>query len=340
MKNSQLRKKQYNSVCNKLSCMSDTSILSLLSTWKSGHRGIGGVSILGEIDSNPIFVKRIPLTNIETTAKNYRSTANLFNLPMVFQYGIGSLGFGAWRELASHMITTNWVLTDLCANFPIMYHWRVLPDTNNDINLTYWKNNDADYLSFWDDNKAIKRRLTKLRGSLQSIYIFIEYFPTNLTKYLKEVLNTHEDNSTKDNNIKKIFAQFAKVNEFMQANNFLHMDAHLENILVDSENIYLSDFGLSISSNFELSEVERDFMYKHKRYDSYSTDYFLVHGILTSYLGEDNRDEKFVSYLNDNSTLPNFVNKLIANKVGNAAKMYNFYNDIHKDKSVCLNLIE
>lgn len=340
MKNLQLRTKQYNSVCNKLSCMSDTSILSLLSTWSSGHRGIGGVSIIGGIDSNPIFVKRIPLTNIETTAKNYRSTANIFNLPMCFQYGIGSLGFGAWRELASHIITTNWVLTDLCANFPVMYHWRVLPDATNDIDLTYWGNDDSDYLSFWENNKAIKSRLTKLRQSSQSIYIFLEYFPNNLTKYLKEVLNSDGDNSTKGNIIKKIFAQFAKVNELMQANDFLHMDAHLENILVDSENIYLSDFGLSISSLFELSEAERNFMYNHKKYDSYSTDYFLVHGILTSYLGEDNRDEKFVSYLNDNSTLPNFVNKLIASKVGNAAKMYNFYNDIHKDKSVCLNLCD
>lgn len=319
--------------------MSDISILGLLSTWKGGHKGIGGVSILGEIDSNPIFVKRIPLTNIETIAKNYRNTSNIFNLPMNFQYGIGSLGFGAWRELASHIITSNWVLTDLCANFPIMYHWRVLPDTTNDINLTYWKD-DTDYLNYWDNNKAIKHRLTKLRGSSQSIYIFLEYFPKNLTKYLKEVLNTHEDNSTKGNIIKKIFTQFTKVNDFMQANNFLHMDAHLENILVDSENIYLSDLGLSISSLFELSEVERDFMYKHKKYDSYSTDYFLVHGILTSYLGEDNLDEKFNSYLNDNSVLPKFINNLIKSKMNNAVKIRDFYKNIQKDKSVYLNLIE
>lgn len=316
--------------------MSDTSILSLLNTWQSGHRGIGGVSILGEIDSNPIFVKRIPLTNIETTTKNYRSTVNLFNLPMCFQYGIGSLGFGAWRELASQIITTNWVLTDVCTNFPIMYHWRVLPDATNDINLRYWKD-DADYLSYWDNNKSIKSRLTKLRSSSQSIYIFMEYFPKNLSKYLKEVANANEEDLIKGDIIKKIFTQFTKVNTFMQANDFLHMDAHLENILVDSENIYLSDFGLSISSHFELSEMEREFMYNHKKYDSYSTDYFLVHGILTSYLGEDNWDEKFVSYLNDNSTLPNFVNKIIENKIGNAAKVYDFYNVIHKDKSVCLN---
>lgn len=339
MKNSQVRKQQYNYVCNKLSCMSDASVLSLLSTWKSGHVGIGGVSILGEIDSNPIFVKRIPLTNLETTIKNYRSTANIFNLPMSFQYGIGSLGFGAWRELASHIITSNWVLTDLCANFPIMYHWRVLPDTTNDINLTYWKD-DAGYLNYWDNNKAIKRRLTSLRNSSQSIYIFLEYFPKNLSKYLKAVVNANERDLVKGNIIKNIFAQLTKVNDFMQANDFLHMDAHLENILMDDDNVYLSDFGLSISSLFELSEAEKDFMYKHQKYDSYSTDYFLVHGILTSYIGENNWDEKFSLYQNDNSVLPDFINKLIENKVGNVVKMYDFYKNIQQGKSVCLNFIE
>ena len=55
------------------------------------------------------------------------STANLFELPIYYQYGIGSAGFNAWRELYTHIITTDWVIRNKCPNFPRMYHWRILP---------------------------------------------------------------------------------------------------------------------------------------------------------------------------------------------------------------------
>jgi hypothetical protein len=58
-----------------------------------------------------------------------RSTANLFGLPTFCQYGVGGPAFGAWRELAAHTMTTNWVLGGQYQGFPMMYHWRVLPDT-------------------------------------------------------------------------------------------------------------------------------------------------------------------------------------------------------------------
>lgn len=71
---------------------------------------------------------------------------------MCYQYGVGSTGFGAWRELAAHVMTTNWVITGQCPNFPIMYHWRILEDTDSKIisdeeqialdkDATYWENN-------------------------------------------------------------------------------------------------------------------------------------------------------------------------------------------------------
>jgi len=48
-------------------------------------------------------------------------------LPGHFHYGISSGGFGVWRELAAHMLTTDWVLSGACTRFPILFHWRVLP---------------------------------------------------------------------------------------------------------------------------------------------------------------------------------------------------------------------
>jgi hypothetical protein len=48
--------------------------------------------------------------------------------PLVMQHmGVGSAGFGAWRELATHIMTTNWVITGESVNYPMMYHRRILP---------------------------------------------------------------------------------------------------------------------------------------------------------------------------------------------------------------------
>jgi hypothetical protein len=90
--------------------------------------GIGERSALLEVDGKPVFVKRVPLTDMERLPEHVRSTANLFGLPTFCQYGVGGPGFGAWRELAVHIMTTNWVLGGRYQGFPMMYHWRMLPD--------------------------------------------------------------------------------------------------------------------------------------------------------------------------------------------------------------------
>ena len=62
------------------------------------HTGIGGQSVLLIIHGSPIFVKKVPLTDLERQPENVMSTANLFNLPLFYQYGVGSAGFCSWRE--------------------------------------------------------------------------------------------------------------------------------------------------------------------------------------------------------------------------------------------------
>lgn len=79
------------------------------------HECTGGKSALISIDEIPVFVKKIPLTELEQLPQNFMFTANLFDLPLCYQYGIGSAGFRAWRELATHIMTTNWVVTGECA---------------------------------------------------------------------------------------------------------------------------------------------------------------------------------------------------------------------------------
>ena len=59
--------------------------------------------MLLKIGGSNIFVKKVRLTDIERRTENIMSTANLFDYRLYCQYGIGSPGFGVWRELATHI---------------------------------------------------------------------------------------------------------------------------------------------------------------------------------------------------------------------------------------------
>ncbi len=150
----QRRIKNYSEVSTSIACLSNQKISQLLVNAKPMHKGIGGKSALIYINEVPVFVKKIPLTDLERLPLNVMSTENLFNLPLFYQYGVGSAGFGAWRELAVHEMTTNWVITGECPNFPIMYHWRILPSGEDDINADYWGDIEK-YCQYWENSDAI-----------------------------------------------------------------------------------------------------------------------------------------------------------------------------------------
>lgn len=100
----------YGSLATRLSLLSDVRLGDVVASASAVVAGMGGRSGELDIDGTRVFVKRVPLTEAETRSENVRSTANLFGLPMFYQYGVGSAGFGAWRELAVSIMTTNWVL--------------------------------------------------------------------------------------------------------------------------------------------------------------------------------------------------------------------------------------
>ncbi|MEU7909556.1 hypothetical protein [Microbispora bryophytorum] len=117
----------YAKVSPAFALMSDRRLAALLREATPLGTGIGGTSAVLDVEGARIFVKRIPLTDLELRPGNRMSTRNVFGLPGFSQYGAGSAGFGAWRELAVHQMATNWVLAGEFAGFPLAYHWRVLP---------------------------------------------------------------------------------------------------------------------------------------------------------------------------------------------------------------------
>jgi serine/threonine protein kinase len=78
---------------------------------------------------------------------------------------------------------------------------------------------------------------------------------------------------------------------FMNSRGLLHFDAHFENILTDGHRLYFADYGLALSTRFELSPEESAFFEGHRSYDrAYSLSY-LVSWLVTELYGH-GRDER------------------------------------------------
>ncbi len=248
-----------------LSLLSDRQLGESVAAADPLGSGIGGRSAELDIDGTRIFVKRIPLTDVETRAENARCTANLFGLPMFYQYGVGSAGFGAWRELAVHTMTTNWVLGNQYEGFPLMYHWRVLPDSPPEGFVDEFGGIDG-AVAHWEGSPAVRERLEAIGRSSSSLVVFLENVPQTLSTWLAGRRNAAPQGPD-GSPYPWLEEALACGTAFMSSHGLVHFDAHFRNILTDGRLLYFADFGLALSSGFELSVAEADFLSHHFAYD-------------------------------------------------------------------------
>jgi len=293
--------------------------------------GIGGTAALLEVDGVPVFVKRIRLTDLERRTENVGSTANLFGLPAFCHYGVGLIGgpgFGAWRELAVHTMTTDWVLAqdgESFPSFPLMYHWRVLPDSGQPLPGELADVEGA--VAYWGGGPEIRRRIEAVRDSTASIALFLEYIPQNLHDWMGAQVAAGEEATAEA--CAMVARELAAGTAFMNARGLLHCDAHFQNILTDGRRLYFADYGLAISSRFDLSEDEAVFFAGNHDYDRCYAVTHLVIWLVTALFGHrgDER-EAFVRACAQGKLppgLPPAVAEILTRHAPVAAVMTDFY---------------
>lgn len=324
------RLKTYAHVSTELACLSDARLSDLLHKTKPLHSGIGGHSALLKIDDTNIFVKKIPLTDLERQPKHILSTANFFDLPLFYQYGIGSGGFGAWRELVTHILTTNWVLSGDCPNFPILYHWRTLPTSKPEpMSIEQVESLERD-VQYWDNSPAVHKRLEARHEVSAHIVLFLEYVPQTLYQWLGKQLKAGEDAA--EAALSFVDETLKETNDFINAHGLVHFDAHFENILTDGKLIYFSDFGLALSSQFDLTKAEFDFLNTHHTYDRCATIVNFLHCVITHLFGKDQWEIRLREYVNGKKgeiTPP--IAALIKQYAPIALTMDEFYQKLQKE---------
>jgi hypothetical protein len=260
----------YATASSALGLLSDRRLAATVAAAPELGSGIGGRSAELEVDGVRVFMKRVPLTELELRPENMRSTANLFELPLFYQYGVGSAGFGAWRELAAHLIANGWVLRGEHAGFPLLYHWRILPD-RPPAGFVDELGGVEGAVAHWEGSAAVRGRLEAIGRSSAGLVLFLEHVPHTLAAWLGEHRQA----------VPWVEEAVTRGAEFMSSRGFVHFDAHFLNLLTDGRQVYFADFGLALSRSFELAPEEADFLTDHLVYDrSYLPTHLLRHHVI------------------------------------------------------------
>ena len=96
--------------------------------------------------------------------------------------------------------------------------------------------------------------------------------------------------------------------------------------------IYLSDFGLALSSKFDLIPAETEFLKQHHSYDHACTAVNLLHWIITSLFGKEHWEIRLHKYLAvELNNVPPAINTIINRYAPIALLMNEFYQKLQKD---------
>ncbi|MBY8851151.1 serine/threonine protein phosphatase [Saccharothrix longispora] len=253
-----------------LASRDDADLAALLEGGRA-TAGVGGGTAVLDVDGTPVFAKRVPLTDRELA--HPRSTANLFDLPTFCQYGVVSPGFNAWRELAANRIVTDAVLSGDADAFPLLHHWRVLPGRppvaaeHADVEAV---------VAALGGSPAVRARLEALARAPASLVLFFEHLAHPVSVLLDE---------DPVGRAEEVERQLLRITAFLRDRRLLHMDGHLGNMRTDGERVFLTDFGLATSPDFDLSAAERDFVRRNAGHDVDYAAARLVNWLVTAVCG-------------------------------------------------------
>jgi hypothetical protein len=246
-----VRLRKYNQTSVRLQ---HTSTADLITSMMQGIVGQGyGIHSIVDVDGTNVFMKTIPIT--KTDLDRMYDTSNIHNLPMYYHYGVGSAGFGCWRELAFHLKASDWVVHNQCPHFPIVYHYRIVEEQTV---ASAFQTHPIRKQSFeyWGSNENIERYLQNRASTNHFIVLCLEYFP--LTMRATTIIQ---------DNVCWYLKQIDTILSFLAQQEVIHFDAHLGNLVTDTTILVLTDFGLVLDKACRLSQPEISFFHRNGNYD-------------------------------------------------------------------------
>ena len=255
-----------------LAGLDDDDVRALINAAEPVGIGIGGTTKTARIGATTVFVKQLPLTSGEELDPT--ATASRIQLPFVSHYGIGSPTHGVGRELAAHQATTAWVQAGTVDFFPLLLGWRVV-DLKCDTDLSEF-DDDVPQRQWGTHWLQVKRKLTAMKDASKSVVLFLEYVPETLGAWMRRSLT----NGTGQDVFSEVIDQITSATQWMKTQGFQHFDAHPGNILVLEGRLLLTDFGLALYREFDLTPKESASMAVHEDFDLDTALMHLFHWVL------------------------------------------------------------
>jgi hypothetical protein len=261
------RHRAHTEVGRALRGLDDRSLRKLVERSQPAWRAWGGSHSI-VVEGHPVFVKRVPLTDLELA--EYGTTRNVFELPLFYCYGVGSAGFGAFRELAIHQKTTQLVLSGSADGFPVLHHHRVMAKSGA---IPPFPADLDGYVTYWNDNQAVRRYIQARQDAGHELWLFAERLPHVVDDWYP----TNQDRAN------EIVEALCDVAVSLLEHGIVHFDAHFGNALTDGHTFYLADFGLALDADFDLDLEERRFLDGHRHYDQGLILWCLGYRLVTMY---------------------------------------------------------
>ncbi|MET4059506.1 hypothetical protein ABIB35_001037 [Arthrobacter sp. UYP6] len=234
--------------------------------------GIGGTTKIIRLGETTVFVKQLPLTSIEEADPS--ATASRLQLPFVSHYGIGSPTHAVGRELAAHQATSEWVSTGAVDFFPLLLSWRAL-DVKCKADLSEF-DGDTSPRQWGPHWPQLQSKLAAIKDASKSMVLFLEYVPETLGVWIRRSLVE----GTGATVFPEVVDQLLKATAWMNSQGFQHFDVHPGNILVRDGRLLLTDFGLALHRDFDLTAEEEASMVTHDGFDRDSALMHLFHWTL------------------------------------------------------------
>lgn len=243
------RRRRYERLSASLTAMSDDAMRAKLDAAPSTQGW--GRSLVIKVGRERVFVKRIPLTDKEL--RHAYSTRNHFRLPLFYNYGVGSAGFGAFRELRGHQRATEWVLGGESENFPLMFHHRVVACEKQRAG----KHAVDAHVRYWNGSKRIGAFMEARMCASHELLVFIEHFPRTVAQWASKSAARAQ----------WVDDEMSSAVRHLRRKRVIHFDGHSQNVVTDGVRAYLTDFGLVLDRSFELTASEVAFYKRHTEYD-------------------------------------------------------------------------
>jgi hypothetical protein len=245
------RRKRFFRLSSEIAQIGEEQFFRLLEASKT-DQGWGHNHTL-EIGGDKVFVKRIPLTDLEY--EHPFSTRNVYGMPTYYNYGVGSAGFGVHRELVANIKATNWVLDGEVETFPLLYGYRIRRATGERPPMDMERHNR--YVAYWGGDENIGRYMLDRATARHEVVLFLEHFPDILRDWVQ----------ANPQGIAPMLDQLRTTIDFLRSKGMIHFDAHYHNIMTDGVRPYLTDFGLVLDNGFDLSPSESTFFELNRYYD-------------------------------------------------------------------------